>query len=81
MFDCVSHDKWLGMYHGVTDLEIEVPLVTRGNQEVGSLRFPEGLGRLREMYILSQYEAKDRVSTQMKGTDLSLSMKWERGIF
>jgi hypothetical protein len=50
------------MYHGVIDVEIEVPPAdARGvHREVGSFKFPPGLGRLREVYILCQYQAKER---------------------
>jgi hypothetical protein len=76
-FDCISHVEWPGMYHGVIDVEIEVPPASRGgNREVGSFRFPKGLGRLREVYILCQYESRGRDSSS-RTQEITHQRPWE----
>jgi hypothetical protein len=68
-FDCVAHAARRGLYRGILDVEIEVqsPSLSAGRKDArnpgcGMLRFPEdnAMGEIREMYLLCQYEVRDK---------------------
>jgi hypothetical protein len=67
--NCVVHDGQrkgggdLGLYHGAVDVEIKVPSKGQGRDGVSSvkLKFPEEvLCDVRDVYLLCQYEVRDR---------------------
>jgi len=59
-FDCVVHAEWPGLYHGVIDVEMEVPPTGRRESKAcGTLRFPSDMFDIREAYVLCQYKVRE----------------------
>jgi len=51
---CVSHEHWPGYFHGIVDLH-HPHLLRKEGAELGTLRFPESVGRIRQMVLLCYY--------------------------
>jgi hypothetical protein len=65
-FDCVVQAEMPILYHGVIDVEIEVPPARRSeNKGCGVLRFPDQMSRIREAYVLCQYKVRDTPVSNM----------------
>jgi hypothetical protein len=63
-FDCVVQAEWPGLFHGVVDVAIEVLASDAGRRRSGGygmLKFPDGMGLIREMYLLCRYEVQDTI--------------------
>jgi Tc toxin complex TcA C-terminal TcB-binding domain len=77
-FDCVVNAEWPGLYHGVIDVDIEVPPAGWSEGKgCGTLTFPERMFDVRDVYILCQYKVRD--ATPGSGQKRAATKYW-RGI-
>jgi hypothetical protein len=52
---CIADAEWPGLFHGVLEADFGV-LSTSNDQNLGVFRFPRGIGKISETYLLCRYK-------------------------